>query len=52
MVSLSSEDERRGDVLMCCDVGLHLSPAGYKVVYGSLISLIKEKWPEFPPGKM
>ncbi|CZR67802.1 related to IAH1 Isoamyl acetate hydrolytic enzyme [Phialocephala subalpina] len=32
--------------------GLHVSPAGYKIVFEALIKLMKEKWPEYRPYKM
>jgi hypothetical protein len=33
-------------------IGLHLTPAGYKVVFEELVKVLREKFPEFPPYKM
>lgn len=38
--------------MILTEEGLHMSPAGYKLVFDALIKLIKEKWPEYRPYKM
>jgi hypothetical protein len=34
------------------NIGLHLGPKGYELVFEELIKLIKEKWPEYAPYRM
>lgn len=36
----------------CLSAGLHLTPAGYRIVYGEVLKVIRENWPDQDPEKL
>lgn len=53
MVSfLLSQLDCCSSILTVCCEGIHLAPAGYRIVFDELVKVLRDNWPEYPPYTM